>query len=74
MIDVRKLDCGVRMVMEPTDYVRSVAAGIWVRAGSSHESDEISGVSHFIEHMMFKGTQTRTARQIAEDVDNYFQY
>ena len=69
MIDIRKLDCGVRMVMEPTDYVRSAAAGIWVRAGSSHEKEEISGISHFIEHMMFKGTEKRTARQIAEDAD-----
>jgi len=69
MIDVRKLDCGVRMVMEPTDYVRSAAAGIWVRAGSSDESDDVSGVSHFIEHMMFKGTEKRSARQIAEDAD-----
>lgn len=57
------------MVMEPTDYVRSAAAGIWVRAGSSDESDDVSGVSHFIEHMMFKGTEKRSARQIAEDAD-----
>lgn len=69
MMDIRELDCGVRMVMEPTDYVRSAAAGIWVRAGSSLEKEEISGVSHFIEHMMFKGTKKRTARQIAEDAD-----
>ena len=69
MIDIRKLDCGARMVMEPTDYVRSAAAGIWVRAGSSLESEEMSGISHFIEHMMFKGTEKRSARQIAEDAD-----
>lgn len=69
MIDIRKLDCGAHIVMETTDYVRSAAAGIWVRAGSSHESKDVSGVSHFIEHMMFKGTEKRTARQIAEDAD-----
>ncbi len=57
------------MVMEQTDFVRSAALGIWVRTGSSHETDDVSGVSHFIEHMMFKGTDSRTARQIAEDVD-----
>lgn len=57
------------MIMERTDFVRSAALGIWVRTGASHESDDVSGVSHFIEHMMFKGTQTRSARQIAEDVD-----
>ena len=55
--------------MERTDFVRSAALGIWVRTGSSHESDDNSGVSHFIEHMMFKGTDRRSARQIAEDVD-----
>ena len=55
--------------MERTDFVRSAALGIWVRTGSSHESDDNSGVSHFIEHMMFKGTDKRSARQIAEDVD-----
>lgn len=69
MIDIRQLDCGVHMVMEPTDYVRSAAAGIWVRAGSSLEKSDVSGVSHFIEHMMFKGTEKRSARQIAEDAD-----
>ena len=55
--------------MERTDFVRSAALGIWVRTGSAHETDEVSGVSHFIEHMMFKGTEQRSARQIAEDVD-----
>ena len=69
MIDIRKLDCGAHMVMEPTDYVRSAAAGIWVKAGSSLETSEVSGISHYIEHMMFKGTKKRTARQIAEDAD-----
>ena len=69
MIDIRKLDCGAHIVMETTDYVRSAAAGIWVRAGSSHESKDVSGVSHFIEHMMFKGTEKRTARRIHGDAD-----
>lgn len=69
MVNIRKLDCGAWIVMEPTDYVRSAAVGVWVRAGSSLERDNVSGVSHFIEHMMFKGTEKRTARQIAEDAD-----
>ena len=69
MIDIRKLSCGACLIMEQTDFVRSAAAGIWVRTGSSDEWDEVSGISHFIEHMMFKGTADRTARQIAEDVD-----
>ena len=55
--------------MEKSERVQSAALGIWVRAGASDEWDEVSGVSHFIEHMMFKGTENRTAKQIAEDVD-----
>lgn len=69
MIETRKLDCGIRMVMEKIPYVQSVALGIWVKAGAVDETKELSGVSHFIEHMMFKGTENRTAKQIAEDVD-----
>ncbi|MBQ9016498.1 MAG: insulinase family protein [Firmicutes bacterium] len=69
MIEIRKLRNGATMIMERTDFVRSAALGIWVRTGSSHESGDNSGVSHFIEHMMFKGTEQRNARQIAEAVD-----
>jgi len=69
MIEIRTLNNGATVIMERTDFVRSAALGIWVRTGSSHENDDNSGVSHFIEHMMFKGTSTRSARQIAEDVD-----
>lgn len=69
MIEVRKLTNGATVIMEQTDFVRSAALGIWVRTGSSHENDDNSGVSHFIEHMMFKGTSTRSARRLAEDVD-----
>ncbi len=69
MIAIRKLNCGTTVIMEKSDRVQSAALGIWVRAGASDEWDEVSGVSHFIEHMMFKGTDKRTAKQIAEDVD-----
>ena len=68
-IKVRTLDCGVRVIMEKIDYVKSAAFGVWVKAGAVYESAENSGVSHFIEHMMFKGTEKRSARKIAEDVD-----
>ena len=68
-IEVRKLDCGVRVVMEKIDYVQSASFGVWVRAGAVNESEKNAGVSHFIEHMMFKGTEKRNARQIAEDID-----
>ncbi len=69
MIKIEKLKCGTTIVMEKTDYVQSAALGIWVRAGASDETDDVSGVSHYIEHMMFKGTENRTAKEIASDVD-----
>ncbi len=55
--------------MDKTDYVQSAALGIWVRTGAADENDSVSGVSHYIEHMMFKGTDKRTAKEIASDVD-----
>ena len=54
---------------EHIPYVRSVAVGIWVEAGSRYELPEENGLTHFIEHMLFKGTETRTAKQIAEEFD-----
>ena len=69
MVKTVKLDSGVRLVMEKIDYVRSVAIGIWVKAGACDESRDNAGISHYIEHMMFKGTTNRTAREIAADID-----
>jgi len=60
---------GLRVISEELPHVRSVAVGIWVGAGSRHEPPELAGVSHFIEHLLFKGTEWRTARQIAEEMD-----
>lgn len=69
MIETKILDCGTMMIMEQIPYLNSVALGIWVKAGSVDETPEVSGVSHYIEHMMFKGTENRTAKQIASDMD-----
>lgn len=69
MITTRKLDCGTTVVMEKISHVQSAALGIWVKAGSVDEAEDIAGVSHYIEHMMFKGTEKRTARDIAYDVE-----
>lgn len=69
MVKVKKLNCGITLVSEQTDYVRSAALGIWVKSGSVFENDKNNGVSHYIEHMMFKGTENRTAKEIAEDFD-----
>ncbi|MGN1030680.1 MAG: M16 family metallopeptidase [Butyricicoccaceae bacterium] len=60
---------GVRIVSEQIPYVRSAALGIWVLNGSRHEPKELSGISHFIEHMMFKGTERRSAEHIAIAMD-----
>lgn len=60
---------GVRIVTENIPYIKSVSLGIWVDTGSRHESEENHGISHFIEHLMFKGTPKRSAKDIAETVD-----
>ncbi|MDR0434544.1 MAG: insulinase family protein, partial [Gracilibacteraceae bacterium] len=60
---------GARLVCEELPHTRSVAFGVWVGTGSRCEREQLSGVSHFIEHMLFKGTEKRSARQIAEELD-----
>ncbi|MCL2351108.1 MAG: insulinase family protein [Firmicutes bacterium] len=60
---------GLRAVLEPIPHVRSVSFGIWVKNGSRHEDAASGGISHFIEHMLFKGTKNRSAKQIADDMD-----
>jgi len=64
------LDNGVRVITEQLPYVRSVSLGLWVGVGSSHEEPGLRGISHLIEHMLFKGTPSRSARQIAELMDS----
>jgi len=56
--------------MERNDYVRSVSVGVWVKVGSSLESKALNGVSHFIEHMVFKGTQTRSSLELATVIES----
>lgn len=69
MIKVEKLKCGVTLVSEQLPAFNSAAFGVWVKTGAVNESKEIAGISHFIEHMMFKGTTTKSAKEIAESVD-----
>jgi len=64
------LSNGIRIVTERIPHVRSVAVGVWVDTGSRHEPLPKSGVSHFIEHLVFKGTETRTAEEVAKAVDS----
>src|SRR5436309_7662290 len=64
-----ELDSGERVISERLAHVRSVAIGFWIGAGSRDESDAKAGVSHFIEHLLFKGTSSYTAQEIAEIFD-----
>jgi predicted Zn-dependent peptidase len=64
------LDNGIRLVTEQMPHVRSVAVGVWVDTGSRHEPLAKAGVSHFIEHLVFKGTESRTAEEVAKAVDS----
>ena len=60
---------GLRILLEPLDHLRTVSFGIWVASGSRYESPENNGISHLIEHMLFKGTSRRSAIQLAEETD-----
>jgi predicted Zn-dependent peptidase len=64
------LPSGIRIVTEAMDHVRSVAVGIWVETGSRMEPLERGGISHFIEHLVFKGTASRSAEDIARAIDS----
>jgi predicted Zn-dependent peptidase len=60
---------GFTVAMEKLPHLHSATAGVWVKAGSAHEQARESGVAHFLEHLFFKGTQTRTTRQIMETIE-----
>src|ERR1041384_1558130 len=63
------LDNGLTIISERMEHVRSASVGIWVRSGSRHEDEPLNGISHFIEHTLFKGTRNRTSREIAVESD-----
>lgn len=60
---------GVRVVTETLPHVESVSCGIWIATGARHEAPDVSGVSHLLEHMMFKGTRRRSAQDIADEIE-----
>jgi predicted Zn-dependent peptidase len=70
MVVKETLPNGLTLITESMPAVRSVAVGVWLKRGSRHEAEEVSGVSHFIEHMVFKGTRTRSAERLAAEVDS----
>lgn len=69
MIKLSTLSNGVRVITEHVPSVRSCAIGLWVESGTRNEPPELGGISHFIEHMLFKGTKTRTAAELAASFD-----
>jgi predicted Zn-dependent peptidase len=70
MVVAETLGSGLRLVTESMPHVRSVSVGVWLTRGSRHESNADSGVAHFVEHMLFKGTTTRSAQVIAQTIDS----
>lgn len=70
MYQYRTLTNGIRVVAEKITYLKSISIGIWIGNGSRYENRSENGISHFIEHMLFKGTKNRTAAQIAYEMDS----
>jgi predicted Zn-dependent peptidase len=70
MVTREVLDTGLRLITESMPHVRSVSIGVWLTRGSRHETDAEGGIAHFVEHMLFKGTATRTAEDIAQAIDS----
>ena len=68
-VEITELDNGLRVVTEQMDRVETVSIGAWVGVGARHEPANVNGVSHLLEHMVFKGTKSRTARAIAEEIE-----
>lgn len=71
MSEIQKitLDNGVRVLVESVGHVKSAAIGLWCKTGSRHEFEHEAGITHLIEHMLFKGTENRTAKEIAESIE-----
>lgn len=69
-VNKTSLPNGIKILSESVPYVDSVSIGVWVDVGSRDERGKTRGASHFIEHMLFKGTETRSARQIADEMDS----
>ena len=64
------LSNGLRILLDWQDQARSASFGVWVKSGPVYESRENNGISHFMEHMVFKGTAARTSLQISEEMDS----
>src|SRR6202034_2237488 len=60
---------GLTVLTERMEHLRSISMGVWMKTGSRDEQPEVNGISHFAEHMVFKGTKSRSAQRIAREVD-----
>lgn len=69
MVKTFYLSNGLKVAMEYMPQYRSVSMGVWVKAGSVNENKQTNGMAHVIEHMLFKGTEKRTARELADAHD-----
>lgn len=69
-VQIHRLSNGLRIVTERMEGLKSASLGLWIAAGGRHERPEQNGIAHFLEHMAFKGTKTRTALQIAEEIED----
>ena len=70
MFNLYTLDNGLRVVTEYIEHVNSISVGVMVQNGSRNETKDENGISHFIEHMFFKGTEKRTAKNIVQEIEN----
>jgi len=68
MIILKRLSNGIPVVLEEIEYLRSVSLGVYVKAGSAYENEKNNGISHLLEHMLFKSTKNRTSKQIADEM------
>ena len=70
MVEISTLSNGIRIIIDIMPHIETASLGVWVNVGSKNESKELNGASHFLEHMAFKGTHTRSAKQIANDIES----
>src|SRR5690606_3649087 len=69
-VEVSRLSNGLTVATETLPNLESVALGVWIKSGARNERDDEHGIAHLLEHMAFKGTKTRNAFQIAEQIEN----
>lgn len=68
--ELTRLSNGIRVVTHQMPWLQSVSFGVWIEIGARHEPEDLNGISHFLEHMAFKGTERRSALQLAEEIEN----